>query len=298
MKKTFLHQRFIEISKPLDPLDTGTDPKLQKLDGVEVLAYDFYGTLFISGVGDIGVDDGNFDSDILIDVLNDSGVTIENEKAGEEAFKLYNVVVEEHMKQLEDQEIEFPEPDIRSVWKSVLTRMRDQSLITFSDNDSLYDRISVEFEARMNPVWPMPDVVETLSYFKESGVTQGIISNSQFYTPIVLEALTGNPLNKLGFSEGLLHWSFEEQMKKPGLTFYHNFIKKLTVFDSSLTPEKVLYIGNDMLKDVYPTREVGMKTALFAGDKRSLKWRRDDDRCKNIEPDLVITKLSQLKQCI
>ena len=298
MKKTFLHQRFIEISKPLDPLDTGTDPKLQKLDGVEVLAYDFYGTLFISGVGDIGVDDGNFDSDILIDVLNDSGVTIENEKAGEEAFKLYNVVVEEHMKQLEDQGIEFPEPDIRSVWKSVLNRMSEQSLITFSDNDSLYDRISVEFEARMNPVWPMPDVVETLSYFKESGVTQGIISNSQFYTPIVLEALTGNSLNELGFSEGLLHWSFEEHMKKPGLTFYHNFIKKLTVFDSSLTPDKVLYIGNDMLKDVYPAREVGMKTALFAGDKRSLKWRRDDDRCKNIEPDLVITKLSQLKQCI
>jgi len=298
MKKTSLHQRFIEISKPLNLLDTGTEPKLRKLDGVKVLAYDFYGTLFISGVGDIGVDDGNFDSDILMDVLNDSGVSIENKKAGKEAFKLYNIVVEEHMKHLEALGIEYPEPDIRSVWKSVLNRMREKSLISFSGNDSLYDRISVEFEARMNPVWPMPDVTETLTYFKQSGVTQGIISNSQFYTPIVLEALTNNSLSELGFSEGLLHWSFEEQMKKPGLIFYRNYIKKLTAFDASLTPENVLYIGNDMLKDVYPAREVGMKTALFAGDKRSLKWRRDDERCKNIEPDLIITELSQLKQCV
>ena len=87
-------------------------------------------------------------------------------------------------------------------------------------------------------------------------------------------------------------------MKKPGLTFYQNFLQKLHTFDESVLPGEVLYIGNDMLKDVYPAHEVGMKTALFAGDKRSLKWRREDERCKNLEPDLVITQLSQLRQCI
>jgi putative hydrolase of the HAD superfamily len=41
-----------------------------------------------------------------------------------------------------------------------------------------------------------------------------------------------------------------------------------------------------------------MKTALFAGDERSLKWRRDDKRCKNLSPDLVITELQQLTACV
>ena len=53
-----------------------------------------------------------------------------------------------------------------------------------------------------------------------------------------------------------------------------------------------------MLKDVYPANHFGMKTALFAGDKRSLKWREDDERCKDLLPDLIITSLSQLKECV
>ena len=298
MQETSLHKRFQKISKTLHPVPTKTEPKLKKLDRIKVLAYDFYGTLFISGVGDIGVDDGDFDAQILLDVLNDAGVSVNKEKAGRQAFKLYNKVVEEQIDMLNRKGVEFPEPDIRTIWEQVMSKMKSRGLISFTPDSELFDRISVEFEARMNPVWPMPDVVQTLHYFKDAELPQGIISNSQFYTPIVLEALSGFSLSELGFSEGLLHWSFEEQMKKPGLTFYQNFLQKLHTFDESVLPGEVLYIGNDMLKDVYPAHEVGMKTALFAGDKRSLKWRREDERCKNLEPDLVITQLSQLRQCI
>ncbi len=298
MQETSLHKRFQQISEPLNPIFTNTEPKLQKMSNIKVLAYDFYGTLFISGVGDIGVDDGNFDAQVLLDVLNDSGISVNESDAGEKAFVFYNEVVEDQIEQLKQQNVEYPEPDIRTIWKLVLNRMQQQKLITFTSDAALFGRISVEFEARMNPVWPMPDVTDTLLYFKENGMTQGIISNSQFYTPIVLEALTGHSLEELGFSSEMLHWSFEEKMKKPGLTFYKNFLKKLQAFDKTISPEEVLYIGNDMLKDVYPAYETGMKTALFAGDERSLKWRRDDPRCKNLEPDLVITRLGQLNECV
>jgi putative hydrolase of the HAD superfamily len=49
-----------------------------------------------------------------------------------------------------------------------------------------------------------------------------------------------------------------------------------------------------MLNDIYPAKLVGFKAALFAGDSRSLRLRRDDSRCKKLEADLVITDLSQL----
>lgn len=298
MTLSTFHNRFRELSKPLDRIDTGTMPKLQRLEDIRVIAYDFYGTLFISGVGDIGVDDGDPDEEILFEVLSAAGIEIRKSNVAKEGFKIYNRVVEKMISDLKSRDIEYPEPDIRLVWKEVLNTMESNDLIKLRDRGELSDLISIEFEARMNPVWPMPNVTETLHYFKNKGYIQSIISNSQFYTPIVLEALTGQTLNELGFSEELLHWSFEEKMKKPGIMFYENYLKKLYRFDKELKPEHILYIGNDMLKDVYPAQTVGMKTAIFAGDERSLKWRKEDSRCNKILPDLIITDFSQLPNCV
>jgi len=298
MTSTELHERFKKLSEPLEPIDTKTISTLRELNDIRIITYDFYGTLFISGVGDIGIDDGHANADLLTETLENSGIEILDKSAGSAGFKVYNQVVDEHIQSLKKDGIEYPEPDIRTVWKDVLDELESEGLIKYSNRESLPDIVSVEFEARMNPVWPMEDAVDTLTFFKERGLTQGIISNSQFYTPIVLEALTGHTLDDLGFEKKLLHWSFEENLKKPGLQFYRDFIDKLNDYDQNLSPANVLYVGNDMLKDVYPAHHFGMKTALFAGDKRSLKWREDDDRCKDILPDLIITSLSQLKECV
>lgn len=298
MTHSLLHNRFRELSVPMDPVETNTKPILNVLTGIKVLAYDFYGTLFISGVGDIGIDDGSPDAGIFLDVLKQSGIRINNKNAGKLGFTIYNNVVSDLISDLKKDGIEFPEPDIRNVWKDVLLTMQIDGLIEFEPDQDLFELISVEFEARMNPVWPMPDAIKILHHFKSKGMPQGIISNSQFYTPIVLEALTNQSLTELGFNEKLLNWSYHQKLKKPGTRFYQDFIEKLHSFDSAIKPENVLYIGNDMLKDVYPAAKLGMKTALFAGDQRSLKWREDDPRCKNLIPDLVITQLSQLLDCL
>lgn len=298
MQQTELHHRFIELLAPLESIPTNTEPSITKLTGIRLIAYDFYGTLFISGVGDIGIDDGNPDSQLLEDAMKGCGITLLQNHASTEGFEVYNQVVSQSIEKLRGMGIENPEPDIRQVWQEVLTEMRRRELIQFKPDAALYSMMSVEFEARMNPVWPMPNVEETLLTFKEKGMTQGIISNSQFYTPVVLEALSGHSLDKLGFESTLLHWSYEEKMKKPGLEFYKRYLEKVTAFDTSIKPEEILYIGNDMLKDIWPAHTLGMKTALFAGDSRSLKWRRDDERCKDLEPDLVITDVSQILSAI
>jgi putative hydrolase of the HAD superfamily len=298
MRLMNLHKRFIDLSKPMELVPTDDSSKLKLLDNIYLIAYDFYGTLFISGAGDIGVDDGLINSGTLQEVLQDAGISIMSKKAASEALRLYNHVVEDYIKNAVAAGIEYPEPDIRSIWQSVLSALRKNKLIQFRESSTIYELVSIEFEARMNPVWPVPGIVKTLKYFHQRGIKQGIISNSQFYTPIVLEALTGYSLHELGLSEELLHWSYEEKMKKPDLLFYKRFLKKALNSFPDIKPGNMLYIGNDMLKDVYPAQTLGMKTALFAGDKRSLKWRRDDDRCSGIEPDLIITNFSQLHECV
>jgi len=48
-----------------------------------------------------------------------------------------------------------------------------------------------------------------------------------------------------------------------------------------------------MLKDMHPARESGMRTCLFAGDRRSLRLREGDGRCA-FEPDATVASLDQI----
>ena len=53
-----------------------------------------------------------------------------------------------------------------------------------------------------------------------------------------------------------------------------------------------------MLNDIRTATELGLRTVLFAGDGRSLRWRREDPRVAGHVPDLVVTNLSQLADCL
>jgi len=66
----------------------------------------------------------------------------------------------------------------------------------------------------------------------------------------------------------------------------------------NISGHSVLYIGNDMLNDIYPAKMVGFKTALFAGDARSLHLRENHLKCQNLSADLVITDLVQILDLI
>ena len=61
---------------------------------------------------------------------------------------------------------------------------------------------------------------------------------------------------------------------------------------------ETVFVGNDMLNDVMPASRAGFRTALFAGDQRSLRLRTGDARVAEVTPDLILTDLSQLPSCL
>ncbi len=54
-----MNDSLIEIirdrSRPLSPVSTGVDAKLQSLHGIRAVLFDVYGTLFVSSSGEIGI---------------------------------------------------------------------------------------------------------------------------------------------------------------------------------------------------------------------------------------------------
>ncbi len=82
---------------------------------------------------------------------------------------------------------------------------------------------------------------------------------------------------------------------KPSRRLYDLLLERLP---DGLEASQCLYVGNDMRNDIAPAAAVGMKTALFAGDRRSLRLREGDPLTEGVSPDLVVTHLHQILECL
>jgi putative hydrolase of the HAD superfamily len=131
-----------------------------------------------------------------------------------------------------------------------------------------------------------------LSVYKDLNLPMGVVSNAQFYTPFLFNRFLNSDMEDLGFHPDLIFFSYKFGYAKPSTFLFREAIERLK--SSDIRADSVLYIGNDMLNDIYPAKTVGFSTALFAGDTRSLRLREGNPSCKNISADIVITDLIQL----
>ena len=138
----------------------------------------------------------------------------------------------------------------------------------------------------------MPNLEKTLSACKDLDVLLGIISNAQFYTPHLFKWFLDSSLEDRGFHPDLIFLSYKFGYAKPSIFMFNAAVEKLGKM--GISAHSVLYIGNDMLNDIYPAKKVGFRTALFAGDARSLRLRENDPKCKDLSADIIITDLIQI----
>ena len=178
--------------------------------------------------------------------------------------------------------VDFPEVEIDQIWMRVLENDDLESVRAFA----------VTFELIANPVYSMPNLEKMLSVCQDSNVLMGIISNAQFYTPYLFNWFLGSTPEDLGFHPDLILYSYKFGYAKPSTFMFQVAAERLKDMDISV--RSALYIGNDMLNDIYPAKKAGFKTGLFAGDERSLRLRKNDPKCKDLSVDLVITDLIQL----
>jgi len=265
--------------RPLQPIPTSLTPAGDLIHGIRCVLFDIYGTLFISGSGDIGSAEQNSPQ------LEEIGLLLAKfgiDKTPRALLDALHRAIEARHAALRHTGIDFPEVKIDRIWQQVLQA---------GDKDSIR-QFAVEFELISNPVSPMPNLSDLLSACRRQGLWMGIISNAQFYTPWLFHWFLDSDPADLGFSPDLIFYSYLHAMAKPSPALFKMAAEKLK--EKGIQPAAVLYIGNDMLNDIYPARNTGFKTALFAGDKRSLRLRTADPRCQNLTPDLVVTDLGQL----
>jgi putative hydrolase of the HAD superfamily len=285
-----LARRIQTLSRPLQPQPTGAPTRLPRLPPIRAVLFDIYGTLMISASGDIGLaGDGN-EASAFAQALAAADISGADKASIEQGATLLKSMIREQHQARIASGTEYPEIDILVIWQNLIKQLNLVADI------SQLKRLAVEYECRVNPVWPMPGLADLLEELRSTDLALGIVSNAQFYTPLLFPALLGRDLSELGFAAKRCIWSYRLLEAKPSTRLYAAALAPLAA--AGIEAKEVLYIGNDQRNDIWPAAQLGCRTALFAGDKRSLRWREEDPRCQHVFADAVITELAQIPRLL
>jgi putative hydrolase of the HAD superfamily len=265
---------------PARPADAG--PRIR------AVLFDVYGTLFTSAAGDIGAAisagaetagaDGvsTGESRKKLDALAaEYGVP----GGGETLTAYFRSAVEMIHREAE---VPYPEVRVEEIWSAFLRspdnarqgRPRDPLRHMGTEPGKASpagEDLALRYELSVNPVYPMPGALDTLGKLGAAGYTLGIISNAQFFTPLLFDAFFGASPENLGFDPELLIYSFKEGCAKPSPALFNKALSRLAAL--GVESGACLYVGNDMRNDIRGAASAGFKTLLFAGDGRSLRLR-------------------------
>ncbi len=293
------HSRIVQAWRntacPVAPIPTDMPERAEGLEGIRGVVFDVYGTLFVSAAGDIGYA-GEDDDALFRKVLSRHQFAVPCGAADQSGVAVWRDCIHRAHAAARARGIKFPEVDIRDIWRETIEVMQQNGMLKQAMariDAATIERLALAYEAAVNPVWPMPDAGAVLATLKQRGLVLGIVSNAQFFTPFLFDALLGQSLDRLGFQPELCVWSYRLGEAKPSVRLFDVLLQNAAAHGIRC-PDELLYVGNDMLNDVYAARQAGLRTALFAGDRRSLRLRREHPDCRNLQPDAILSTLAAI----
>jgi putative hydrolase of the HAD superfamily len=279
---------------------------------VRAVLFDIYGTLFCSAAGDIGA---------ALDAASAGGPGGEGRdrldasaalaalvrewapgfSAGDLTEYFKRRVLEIHAERAG--EVGYPEVRVEAIWAGFLERLSPAG-----EGDAAgaaagagagavapgerAREFALRYELAVNPAVPLPGAAETIASLRESGVLLGLISNAQFFTPLLFDAFFGASPEGLGFDPALTVYSFDMGEAKPSPALFGRAAAELA--RRGVDPGDCVYVGNDMRNDILAAAAAGWRTVLFAGDPLSLRTRRGDPSVGDLRPWRVIRDLRSL----
>jgi putative hydrolase of the HAD superfamily len=292
-------KRFLEEPAALEPVPAGLEPRIYRDPGIRAFIFDIYGTLLISASGDI--DETELSESAVRTALEAAGIRMERPVSDHPAMlrnllDAFRSAVKAFHAREKKADLPFPEIDILAVWDRILCDRRAVGELAFTDPPCI-KCFTFVFETLSNRISPMPGMHRVLKELHLAGYPLGIISNAQFYTPLIMNYFLHQSLSEsetvAPFDADLTLFSYIHRRSKPDPALFTALTEQASQ-KFGILPGEMVYVGNDMYRDVYPARLAGMKTALFAGDLKSLRLRKDRPELNGLQPDFVITDLVQL----
>jgi FMN phosphatase YigB (HAD superfamily) len=284
-------------------------PHLTRLPKVRAVLWNVYGTLLSISGGELLFE---HPTQLLMDVALDKTV---------QEFKMWPSMTRrpgqpsEYLGQLYGQALaeakgvtvggeRHPEPAAERVWESILKKLMQKDYkfdANFFGALNEYSRkVAYFFHASLQGTACYPGAAAALRAVKQAGLAQGLLADGQSFTPVQLarglaaQDADAAPAELL--DDDLCLLSAEVRARKPSERLFRKALDALAA--RGLDPEEVLHVGARVGLDLAPAKKLGLRTALFAGDKGSLQATPEQLKEPASRPDVLLTELDQIAEVI
>ncbi len=278
-------------------------PSLERLP-VKAVLWTVYGTLVAVHGGDLA-----FESDI--DFVTDAAL----DKTIQE-FKMWNSMSRKpgapaaYMKELFRKAFDLVRltggGEIRSeliwddIFKKLMTKEYSYDGAVYGPPAEYVKKIAYFYHASIQGAGCYPGAAEAIRAVSDAGKKQGLLADGQCFTPAQLRKClrdqepTFDPA--MHFAADLRVLSGEHKVKKPTDDLFRAAAAACRA--KGIVPEEVLHVGSNLMRDIAPAKKVGFRTALFAGDKNSLRATGDQLKDPHLRPDVLLTELPQIAEVV
>src|SRR5262245_10021575 len=198
----------------------------------------------------------------------------------------------------------YPEVAVERIWENILKRLLKKEYqfdAGFFGSLNEYSRnVAYCFHASLQGVGCYPGAAKALRALHGRGVAQGLLADGQCFTIVQLQRSLArqDAAARLGdlLDPELRALSHEVKARKPSDRLFRHLLERLE--QRGIAPAEVLHVGSHVAHDVVPARRLGMRTALFAGDRASLQATPEQLKDPARRPDVLLTELTQITQVV
>jgi FMN phosphatase YigB (HAD superfamily) len=194
----------------------------------------------------------------------------------------------------------YPEVLAERLWEAFIKKLlqKDYQFDAgfFGSLNEFSRKVAYFFHASLQGTACYPGAAATLLHVKERNIMQGMIADAQCFTLIQLQrglaAQDASAKCDDLLQPDLRACSHELRARKPSERLFRHVLSALA--QRNVLPAQVLHVGSRVSSDIVSARRLGMRTALFAGDKVSLQATPEQMREPASRPDVLLTELNQL----
>ena len=170
---------------------------------------------------------------------------------------------------------------------------------TYGPPTEYVKKIAYFYHASIQGCGAYPGAADAVRMLSERGVRQGLLADGQCFTSAQLRKglREQDPaFDPAAHLNGPCVLSAENGSKKPADELFR--AAAAAAGAKGYDPAEVLHVGSSLTRDIGPAKRAGFRTALFAGDKTSLRATADGLRDPHLRPDVLLTELPQVLEVI
>ena len=262
-----------------DPIPLHVFPHFQNKKNLPIVLWDVYGTLLVPEVGDLEQRLAHRQTpEPFLETLAAGGFDASDISTN--PVDVFEALIHEDHREAKSRGIHQPEVEIETVWQRLVERVLPGKWSSL--DQARY--MAAYYELSTNRVYLKPGIRQVLEILNSQGLIQGILSNSQFYTPEILKYYLGESFESI-FHPKLLFWSYQLKAAKPDPRPFEQALNILQELKMDSHP--VIMVGDNYKNDILPAIERGWKTVLLTEEEKAFE---SEDK----KPDLVCEELVDL----